>query len=469
MLYGFVGAFAAVALAFLAASAASFVALRDVETAAHDLLGNALPSVMELMHARTAQRRLDVDAAILSTTRDTRPELIDEVSAARQELDRAIDAAMATPDYPGERELYERDGKPALAQLDQCIEELRAAILQDPGNDPRIVASVSRLNLAAKEVDDVLQGLAELNHSKAFDAASRIVSSHEHAVRMAFWLEGASSILAIGAAAVAVRAGRRFGREARRQLELERDRASELDAVAQRVAHDLMSPLATVSLSLHRVRQAHPDPDTVRAVDRSVRALERSREMAQGIYAFSRSGARPERDAAGALRAAALEAADALLESEAQPGLTVDVQPFDDVDVAMDQAVLGVVLSNLLSNAAKFSRDSAVRKVSVRADTSDDFVHVEVEDTGPGVPSGLEHTIFEPYRRAPGVTQPGLGLGLATVKRLVLAHGGCLGVRRARSGGAIFWFDLPRAQAAHAQEAREQPSQRGTAEARPVH
>jgi signal transduction histidine kinase len=180
--------------------------------------------------------------------------------------------------------------------------------------------------------------------------------------------------------------------------------------------------------------------------------------MVRGIYAFSGSGARPVPGATAQVRATVLEAVDELLAAEGTSAPTIDVQPFDEVDVAMDRAVLGVVVSNLLSNASKFSRESPVRRVTVRSSAYDKWVHVEIEDTGPGVPPGLEQAIFEPYRRAPGVTQPGLGLGLATIKRLVLAHGGKLGVRSARSGGAIFWFELPRAPAAHPEETREQPS-----------
>jgi nitrogen fixation/metabolism regulation signal transduction histidine kinase len=69
--------------------------------------------------------------------------------------------------------------------------------------------------------------------------------------------------------------------------------------------------------------------------------------------------------------------------------------------------------------------------------------------------NALPSVIFEPYRRGPGPTQPGLGLGLATVKRLVLAHGGRLGVRNAPSGGAVFWFDLPRAPETQPEESHE--------------
>jgi two-component system sensor histidine kinase KdpD len=69
-------------------------------------------------------------------------------------------------------------------------------------------------------------------------------------------------------------------------------------------------------------------------------------------------------------------------------------------------------------------------------------VRVEVRDSGPGVPEGLEQEIFEPYARGPEVTQPGLGLGLATVRRFVVAHGGAVGIERVPEG-ACFWFELP--------------------------
>ncbi len=101
---------------------------------------------------------------------------------------------------------------------------------------------------------------------------------------------------------------------------------------------------------------------------------------------------------------------------------------------------------------AKFMRDSPQRCISVRAIPGDRRVRVEVEDSGPGIPPGSEQSIFEPYARAPGITQPGLGLGLATVKRIICAYGGTVGVRRAKAGGAIFWFDLPHANAVPREE-----------------
>jgi signal transduction histidine kinase len=89
-------------------------------------------------------------------------------------------------------------------------------------------------------------------------------------------------------------------------------------------------------------------------------------------------------------------------------------------------------------------KGSATQRIAIRACVMPERVRVEVEDSGPGVTAGLERRIFEPYVRGPDVTQPGLGLGLATVKRLVESHEGSVGVRRLDTG-TVFWFELRRA------------------------
>jgi signal transduction histidine kinase len=86
--------------------------------------------------------------------------------------------------------------------------------------------------------------------------------------------------------------------------------------------------------------------------------------------------------------------------------------------------------------------DAVERQVSVRISESGARWRLEVQDTGPGIPPGQEQRIFEPHvqlDRVPG----GIGLGLATVDRLVKAHGGTLGVVSPPGSGALFWVELP--------------------------
>jgi signal transduction histidine kinase len=92
-----------------------------------------------------------------------------------------------------------------------------------------------------------------------------------------------------------------------------------------------------------------------------------------------------------------------------------------------------------------------VRRVDVRVSKRYERVHIEVEDTGPGLPPGSHDTVFDPYVRYGRSTTDGTGLGLATVKRLVDAHGGHIEVS-SRPGCTRFRFDLPRADVREAHE-----------------
>jgi len=70
-------------------------------------------------------------------------------------------------------------------------------------------------------------------------------------------------------------------------------------------------------------------------------------------------------------------------------------------------------------------------------------------DQWPGLPPELARHAFDPYVRGAGTSVPGLGLGLATVRRLVEGHNGRYGVTSAPGEGALFWFELPAADLPH--------------------
>jgi signal transduction histidine kinase len=112
--------------------------------------------------------------------------------------------------------------------------------------------------------------------------------------------------------------------------------------------------------------------------------------------------------------------------------------------VKCPSGVLSTVLDNLTRNAIKFMDGGPVRRIELRAKSENTQVAFEVEDSGSGLPDGFERKAFQAYVRGPNANgRPGLGLGLATVRKLVTAHGGAVGVRRASPRGTIFWFTLP--------------------------
>jgi signal transduction histidine kinase len=72
-------------------------------------------------------------------------------------------------------------------------------------------------------------------------------------------------------------------------------------------------------------------------------------------------------------------------------------------------------------------------------------VYVAVADRGPGISVEQAHRLFEPYYRGTATSgvKEGVGLGLSIVKSIVEAHGGRVGVKPRRGGGARFWFSIP--------------------------
>jgi signal transduction histidine kinase len=112
--------------------------------------------------------------------------------------------------------------------------------------------------------------------------------------------------------------------------------------------------------------------------------------------------------------------------------------------VACSPGVLVSVVTNLLGNAVKYMGDAPIKRVTVRSTIARTVARVEVSDTGPGVPRELRERIFDPYVRATNPSIPGMGLGLATVRRLIESHGGSVGMEpNGGIGGSVFWFELP--------------------------
>jgi PAS domain S-box-containing protein len=116
------------------------------------------------------------------------------------------------------------------------------------------------------------------------------------------------------------------------------------------------------------------------------------------------------------------------------------------VRVNADRKRVLQVMTNLLSNAAKFSTEGTAVEVSIEI-AADETVRVGVHDTGPGIPENFRNRIFGRFAQADmSHTRQigGTGLGLAICKRLVELMGGRIGFSDRAAGGTTFWFELPK-------------------------
>jgi signal transduction histidine kinase len=214
-----------------------------------------------------------------------------------------------------------------------------------------------------------------------------------------------------------------------------------LAAFAGQLSHDLKNPLTGVTMSLEMARDEAADLDDadllVSLIDRAGRGAERMQRMIDDLLAFARGGSAPE---VTDVDLAAL--VDEVLEDLGPALGTATVEASGLPTVPGDPAQLRVVVHNLLTNALKFAREGVEPRIAVTAGQVDGHWRVEVTDNGRGVPEDRRERVFEPFVRL-DKSVPGTGVGLATCRRVVEAHGGTIGLRGAPGGGTTVWFQLP--------------------------
>jgi signal transduction histidine kinase/CheY-like chemotaxis protein/HPt (histidine-containing phosphotransfer) domain-containing protein len=127
---------------------------------------------------------------------------------------------------------------------------------------------------------------------------------------------------------------------------------------------------------------------------------------------------------------------------------SVNIDPAVRLTVRGDPVRLRQVLTNLVSNAIKFTpRGTVAVQVSKRGDTrSHSEVLFVIKDTGVGIARDAAAKLFQPFSQADATTtriHGGTGLGLVICKRLIELMGGKIGVRSELGKGSVFWFSVP--------------------------
>lgn len=216
-----------------------------------------------------------------------------------------------------------------------------------------------------------------------------------------------------------------------------------LTAFAGQVAHDLRNPLSAVKMSLELLedQMASPDldPDTLAYVaTRANSGAERMQQLIDDLLAYARIGGQMARvpvDLTALLADVRADLAVALERAE----LTVGELPV----VEGDPVQLRAVLQNLIANSAKFTPPGQPARIEVCGRGAGKMWLVEVRDHGLGVPEQDRERVFAPLARAHEDVE-GHGIGLATVRRIIDAHRGRIGITETPGGGATVWIELPR-------------------------
>ncbi|MBB3224901.1 hybrid sensor histidine kinase/response regulator [Pseudoduganella umbonata] len=215
------------------------------------------------------------------------------------------------------------------------------------------------------------------------------------------------------------------------------------------LAHELRNPMAAISYSVEMLRHI-ATPDAInKARDVIGRQTAHMRKLLDDLLDLSRITHNridlflKPLDLRRVIEHA-YESTRALLEQ--QRHRIAFALPEMPLTVLGDEVRLTQVLSNLLNNAAKFTPAGGTITVAGAADGR--FIAIEVTDNGTGIhPSELEH-VFEMFVQGKGKASggvPGLGIGLAIVRRLVELHGGTVqAFSQGPGSGTTFRIRLPR-------------------------
>ena len=432
-----------VVLSFALTLGYSHFLLQPIDEQALAITEGAVPSLQHLANMRVELAHLGRMVRDLATAGD----------APSRATPPAIGAARARVE--SEFRLY-RDLPTSTAEaqwlpiVDQRLGQLRQAtdsVVNTAGGATRRDALQKVFEPALEQTDAATGTLQRLGETRAGLHATRILHTRQEATFIATLLGGLSLGIAFVATFLVLRVLRTRAEITRRYVRLQNERNAELEAFAGRVAHDLRDPLGAIALQLIAVTHRQPlKPELTPHFNAIDRQLTHMNQVIEALLEFARAGAAPAADA----RANIAEVLSSVL-AGIRPRLEnirveLTVTPVPPFEIACTAGALSSVLANLLGNAAKFVVEGSElpRRIAVRVSEAAHMAHIEVEDNGPGIPPEAEQHIFEPFRRLNTTRQSGFGLGLATVKKIVEAYHGRLGVWSRHAKGSIFWFELPK-------------------------
>jgi light-regulated signal transduction histidine kinase (bacteriophytochrome) len=225
----------------------------------------------------------------------------------------------------------------------------------------------------------------------------------------------------------------------------------DLEAFSYSISHDLRAPLRVVDAFCQMFLEDYGDTipaEGRRMLDRARAGSQRMSQLIDDLLAFARFGSKPLRTGVVDIRSLATRVASAVRAQAPAADLAeaqdVTVEIGELPDCIGDSSLLEQVLTNLLSNAFKFTRGRPQPRVEVSATSDGSNNTYVVRDNGVGFDATYAHKLFGVFQRLHSATEfEGTGIGLSIVKRIVQRHGGRVWAESAPGEGAAFYFSLP--------------------------
>lgn len=218
----------------------------------------------------------------------------------------------------------------------------------------------------------------------------------------------------------------------------------EMEQFVYTVSHDLKSPLVSCKGLLGLLKEDLKDKD-YGAVNDSVERLEQAtdqlNQIIEDLLMLSRIGRKSLNLTNIDAHELVCELIDELDDRIAEAGARIDVSDHLP-EVIADKTDLRRVFENLLTNALKYSRNSDDPNITIGGAKDSKEIRYFVRDRGPGIDPRFHERIFGLFQRLDS-DQPGTGVGLASVAKILNLHGGRVWVESEVGRGATFWIAFP--------------------------
>lgn len=218
----------------------------------------------------------------------------------------------------------------------------------------------------------------------------------------------------------------------------------ELEAFSYSVSHDLRGPIDAVNGFTYVLQKQYGGKldDSARELIEHIRSAgKRMTELIEDLLNLSRVSSSVIHDDVVDLSATVRSIAENLQRSELQR--KVEFMITDGLKARADSRLLRIVLENLLRNSWKYTSHHERACIEFGAFRRDGRIVYYVRDDGAGFNPQNGERLFKPFQRLHATTEfPGNGIGLATVQRIIVRHGGEVWAEGAVEKGATFFFTL---------------------------
>ena len=218
----------------------------------------------------------------------------------------------------------------------------------------------------------------------------------------------------------------------------------ELESYSYAVAHDLRSPLRIINGFAQALQEDAPslDANSRQHLQRIMAASKKMGELIDGLLHLSKFARGDMQRQPVNLSAMATRLLEELAHDQPERQVEWSVEP--ELRAQADPALMEALLQNLLHNAWKYTANEPQAQIRVFAREHGGQRHFCVSDNGAGFDMARAGKLFQPFQRLHMPHEfSGLGIGLATARRIVQRHGGELQAHSAPGEGATFCFTLP--------------------------